>query len=144
MDKRMSDAALNSLSYAVRGAVRVPLLSSYRELRAELDRARASELAALLARVAELEAAAAGETGTPKAEGEYRIEFMAKQWPGAQDNPLELRYGFAQWWGKETATGYDCEPGWHWQEYDGDFEPCGVTITRHWRLPGETYTEIPR
>lgn len=121
MDKRMSDAALNSLSYAVRGAVRVPLLSSYRELRAELDRARASE-SALLARVAELEAAAAGETGTPKAEGRY--------WCETSGSPEILRWWLKCWWRNDS-------------EALPRKEQTGYVLRFH-RLRGETYTSVEK
>lgn len=83
--------------------------------RVEARRARASE-AALLARVAELEAEVAGMTGTPMHEGRYWCEVRkGKMWYQI----LEWRNGDG--WGR-------------W----------GYTVLRFWRLPGETYTATPQ
>lgn len=82
----------------------------------ELDRARESE-SALLARVAALEAERAGETGTPTHYGRYWCELSQ---PSAG----------VQWRDERMYKSF----GW-------DLPYKGQEVTRHWRLPGETYTE---
>lgn len=81
----------------------------------------------LTTRVAELEAERAGETGTPKAEGRYWCETIGM---------APERWWCLLWWD---------DGQWQYQ-HDCSWTPVksSVRVTRFHRLPGETYTEIPR
>lgn len=88
---RMTDAELRAL-------VTIPLDNALEELSQEVKRARAAELA-LTARLTELEAAAAGMTGTPDYEGLYWCEAMHSIGSAPWRGHLEWRSG--QWWQHE-------------------------------------------
>ncbi len=126
MIERMTEKQVHELADTVREAAyaiesRVMIAAHNNALTALTN-----QLLALQTRVAELEAQAAGMTGTPTHEGRYWCQFGLISY----HSPME--------W----AIPYDgISHHWCCNQF-GVYRRAIATVTRYWRLPGETYIEV--